>query len=143
MFLGSLDQSHAGIPAIRLGSKSSPMFGSAVTVGFTSLVWTSVLFTGPSLHLGSSSVRGSNNRKTNMAPPESRDSTPARHPNTEAAEESNLKNNFMQMIENLREEIRKSFREMEEKITQKMQEIKESQKAKKIQLNSWRKQFRS
>ncbi|MBV2134526.1 hypothetical protein KRX52_17240 [Pseudomonas sp. MAP12] len=33
----------------------------------------------------------------------------------------------MDMIENLREEIRKSFREMEEKTNQKMQEIKESQ----------------
>ncbi|ERE81496.1 GTPase IMAP family member 3-like protein [Cricetulus griseus] len=71
----------------------------------------------------------SNNRKTNMTPPESRDSTPARpeHPNTDEAEESKLKNNFMQMIETLREEVRKSFREMEEKTNQKMQEIKESQ----------------
>ncbi|ERE84459.1 GTPase IMAP family member 3-like protein [Cricetulus griseus] len=73
----------------------------------------------------------SNNRKTNMTPQESRDSTPARHEhsNTEEAEESNLKNNFTQMIENLKEEIRKSFREMEEKMNQKMQEIKESQKS--------------
>ncbi|ERE70461.1 GTPase IMAP family member 3-like protein [Cricetulus griseus] len=78
----------------------------------------------------------SNNRKTNMTPPESRESTPARHehPNTEEAKESNLKNNFMQMIENLREEIRKSFREMEEKTNQKMQEIKESQENKIKQL---------
>ncbi|ERE82006.1 GTPase IMAP family member 3-like protein [Cricetulus griseus] len=70
-------------------------------------------------------------KKTNMTPPEPRDSTPSRHehPNTEEAEESNLKNNFMEMIENLREEIRKSFREMEEKTTQKMQEIKDSQKS--------------
>ncbi|ERE70014.1 olfactory receptor [Cricetulus griseus] len=73
----------------------------------------------------------SNNRKTNMTPPESRDSTPARHehPNTEEAEESNLKNNFVEMIESLKEEIKKSFREMEEKTNQKMQEIKESQKS--------------
>ncbi|ERE73234.1 heterogeneous nuclear ribonucleoprotein C-like 1-like isoform 1 [Cricetulus griseus] len=73
----------------------------------------------------------SNNRKTNMTPPEPRDSIPARHehPNTEEAEESNLKNNFMEMIENLKEEIKKSFREMEEKTNQKMQEIKESQKS--------------
>ncbi|MGE9804195.1 hypothetical protein ACQP3L_26655 [Escherichia coli] len=65
----------------------------------------------------------SNNRKINMTPPEPRDSTtPARHehPNTEETNESNLKNNFMQMIENLREEIRKSFREMEETMNQKM-----------------------
>ncbi|MGU7598330.1 hypothetical protein, partial [Enterococcus faecalis] len=33
----------------------------------------------------------------------------------------------MKIIENLREEIRKSFREMEEKTNQKMQEINESQ----------------
>ncbi|ERE91606.1 hypothetical protein H671_1g0824 [Cricetulus griseus] len=80
----------------------------------------------------------SNNRKTNMTPPESRDSTPARHEhlNTEEAEESNLKNNFMQMIETLREEIRKSFREMEEKTNQKMQESKESQKKTKKQENT-------
>ena len=66
-----------------------------------------------------------------MTPPESRDSTPARqdHPNTEEAEQSNLKINFMGMIENLKEEIRKSCREMEEKTNQKMQEIKESQKS--------------
>ena len=70
-----------------------------------------------------------------MTPPESRDSTPASHdhPNTEETEESNLKINFMEMTENLKEEVRKSFREMEEKTNQKMQEIKESQK---IQLNS-------
>ncbi|ERE67187.1 GTPase IMAP family member 3-like protein [Cricetulus griseus] len=71
----------------------------------------------------------SNNRKTNMMPPESRDSTPVRpkHTNTDGAEENNLKNNFMQIIETLREEMRKSFREMEEKTNQKMEEIKESQ----------------
>ena len=51
-----LDQSHAGIPAISLGTKNSQLFRSAVSMGFTSLVWTSVLFTGCSLHLGSSSV---------------------------------------------------------------------------------------
>ena len=51
-----------------------------------------------------------------MMPPESRDSTPAKaeHPNTNEAEESNLKNNFMQMIETLRKEMGKSFREMED-----------------------------
>ena len=66
-----------------------------------------------------------------MTPPDSRDSKPARHehPNTEDAEESKLKNNFMEMIENLKEEIRKSFKEMEEKTNQKIQEIKESQKS--------------
>ena len=66
-----------------------------------------------------------------MTPSETRDYTPARqdHPETEEAEESNLKINFMEMIENLKEEIRKSFREMEEKTNQKMQEIKESQKS--------------
>ncbi|MEJ1279964.1 hypothetical protein NN561_010901 [Cricetulus griseus] len=71
----------------------------------------------------------SNNRKTNITPPESRDSIPARHehPNTDEAEESNIKNNFMQMIETLTEEIRQSSREMEEKTNQKMQENKESQ----------------
>ncbi|ERE65931.1 GTPase IMAP family member 3-like protein [Cricetulus griseus] len=62
-------------------------------------------------------------------PPESRDSTPARyeHHNTDETEESKLKNKFLQMIETLREEMRKSFREMEEKTNQKIQEIKESQ----------------
>ncbi|MGE9715022.1 RBD-like domain-containing protein, partial [Escherichia coli] len=72
-----------------------------------------------------------NNRKINMIPPESRDYTPARHehPNTDDGEENNLKNNFMKMIETLREEIKKSFREMEEKTNQKMQEIKESQES--------------
>ena len=66
-----------------------------------------------------------------MTPPESRDSTPARHdhPNTEEAEESNLKNNFMEMIETLTNEVRKSFKEMEEKTNQKMHEIKESQRS--------------
>ena len=53
-----------------------------------------------------------------MTPPESRDSTPARydHPNTEEAKKSNLKNNFMQMTENLKKEIGNSFREIEETI---------------------------
>ncbi|ERE88257.1 GTPase IMAP family member 3-like protein [Cricetulus griseus] len=71
----------------------------------------------------------SNNRKTNMTPPESRDSTPAtpEHSNTDEAEESSLKNNFMQMIETLSKKMRKFFREMEEKTNQKMQEIKDSQ----------------
>ncbi|ERE67208.1 WASH complex subunit FAM21 [Cricetulus griseus] len=46
-----------------------------------------------------------NNRKTNMMPPESRDSTPTRpeHPNTDEAEENYLKNNFMEMIEILKD----------------------------------------
>ncbi|ERE84321.1 vomeronasal 2 receptor, 52 precursor [Cricetulus griseus] len=70
----------------------------------------------------------SNNRNTDMIPPESRDSMPARpeHPSKDEAEESNLKNNFMKMRETLREEIRKSYREMEEKTNQKMQEIHKS-----------------
>ena len=57
-----------------------------------------------------------------------RDSTPARPepPNNDEAEKNSFKNNFMQMTETLRQEIRKSFREMEEKTRQKMQELSKS-----------------
>ena len=43
-----------------------------------------------------------------MTPPESRDSTPKRpeHPNTDEAEENDLKNNFMKMIEALKEDMK-------------------------------------
>ena len=52
-----------------------------------------------------------------MTPLESRDSTPVRpeHPNANEAEENDLKNNFMKMIEALKEDMRKSPKEMEEK----------------------------
>ena len=50
-----------------------------------------------------------------------RDSTPPRPetPNTDEAEDSSLKNNFSQMTETLKDEMRKSFREMEENTNQK------------------------
>ena len=53
-----------------------------------------------------------NNIKSNRIPPETSGSTTARpeHPNTDEAEENNLKNNFMKMVE----EIKDSLKEAEE-----------------------------
>ncbi|EGW04029.1 hypothetical protein I79_005427 [Cricetulus griseus] len=53
-----------------------------------------------------------NVRKTNMTPPESRDSTPARtlKPNVEDEEEMDLKNDLMKMIDTIKEETRKSLK---------------------------------
>ncbi|MGE9716741.1 hypothetical protein ACQP3F_34660, partial [Escherichia coli] len=54
--------------------------------------------------------------KTNMTPPESRDSTsarPGKH-NKDEAEERDLKNCFMKMIKTHKEERRKPFKEIEE-----------------------------
>ncbi|ERE87514.1 Transposase, L1 containing protein [Cricetulus griseus] len=68
-----------------------------------------------------------NNRKTNMTPPESRDSTPARSekPNTEDEEEMDLKNYLRKMIEIFKEETRKSLKEIEEKTSKKLHEMEE------------------
>ncbi|MEJ1269630.1 cation channel sperm associated auxiliary subunit beta [Cricetulus griseus] len=49
--------SQVGFPDISLGTKSSPLSRSAVSVGFTSLVWTPLLITHSSLQLDSSSVQ--------------------------------------------------------------------------------------
>ncbi|ERE65059.1 Transposase, L1 containing protein [Cricetulus griseus] len=71
-----------------------------------------------------------NNRKPNMAPPETRNHTPARaeHHNADEAEENDLKNIFMKMIEDLKEDMKKSLKEMEEKTNQKTQDINKSLK---------------
>ncbi|MGE9574339.1 hypothetical protein ACQP3C_25110, partial [Escherichia coli] len=45
-------------PAISLGNKISPLFRSAVSMGFTSLVWTPMLICPSSVHLDFSSVEG-------------------------------------------------------------------------------------
>ncbi|ERE81283.1 Transposase, L1 containing protein [Cricetulus griseus] len=68
-----------------------------------------------------------NNRKTNMTPPQSRDSTPARSekPNTEHEEETDLKNYLRKMIESFKEETRKSLKEIEEKTSKKLHEMEE------------------
>ena len=42
------------------------------------------------------------------------------NPNADEAEENDLKNNFMKMIEALKEDMRKSLKEMEEKTNQKI-----------------------
>ncbi|ERE84607.1 putative transposase [Cricetulus griseus] len=69
-----------------------------------------------------------NNRKINMTSPETRDPTPARpeQHNANEAEENDLKNIFMKMIEGLKEDMRKSLKEMEEKTNQKVQDINKS-----------------
>ncbi|MGE9502706.1 hypothetical protein ACQP3D_30465, partial [Escherichia coli] len=67
-----------------------------------------------------------NNRKTNMTPPESRDSTPARSekPNTEHEEEEmDLKNYLRKIIESFKEETRKSLKEIEGKTSKKLHEM--------------------
>ncbi|ERE71958.1 GTPase IMAP family member 3-like protein [Cricetulus griseus] len=71
-----------------------------------------------------------NNRKPNMTPPETRNHTPARpeHHNADEAEENDLKNIFMKLIKDLKEDIRKSLKEMKEKPNQKIQDINKSLK---------------
>ncbi|ERE84502.1 putative transposase [Cricetulus griseus] len=71
-----------------------------------------------------------NNRKPNMTPPEARKHTPAtpEHHNADEAEENDLKNIFMKMIEDLKEGMGKSLKEMEEKSNQKIQDINKSLK---------------
>ena len=64
-----------------------------------------------------------------MAPPEPSGPTIARHEhaNTDEAEENDLKNNFMKMIEALKEEMKISLKEMEEKTKRKfLEEIKKT-----------------
>ncbi|CAH7019633.1 AABR07072562.1 [Phodopus roborovskii] len=75
----------------------------------------------------------SNNRKTSMTPPESRDSTPTRseHPKADEAEENDLKNIFIKMIEALKDDLRKPLKEMEEKTNKKLEEMKRSLKERK------------
>ena len=57
--------------------------------------------------------------KSKKAPPETSGSTTARpeHPNADEAEENNLKNNFMKMIEALKEEMKNFLKEKEKKTT--------------------------
>ncbi|MFU1867937.1 hypothetical protein ACM6QF_13245 [Enterococcus faecium] len=73
-----------------------------------------------------------NNRKTNMTPPESRDSTPARPEklDTKDKEEMDLKNYLSKMIETFKEETRKSLKEIEEKANKKLYEMEEKDKPK-------------
>lgn len=56
-----------------------------------------------------------------MIPPVTRGSIPSRpeHPNTDEAEENSLKNNFMKMIEALKEEMTNPLKDMEEKTNEK------------------------
>lgn len=63
-----------------------------------------------------------NSIKSNMAPTESSSSTTERpeHPNSDEAEENNLKNNFMKMIEALKEEMKISLKEIEESTNKKI-----------------------
>ena len=58
-----------------------------------------------------------NNIKSSKAPLEISGATTARpeHPNTDEVEENKLKNNFMMIIEVLKEEIKNSLKEMEKK----------------------------
>ncbi|ERE67993.1 Transposase, L1 containing protein [Cricetulus griseus] len=69
-----------------------------------------------------------NNRKPNMTPPETKNHTSARpeHHNADEAEENDLKNIFMKMIEDLKEDMRKSLKEMEERTNKKIQDINKS-----------------
>ncbi|CAH7484839.1 AABR07011733.1 [Phodopus roborovskii] len=70
--------------------------------------------------------RTPNNRKTNMTPPESRESTTTRmeHNNTaEEAEGYDLKITIIKMIEALKEDMRKSLKEIEEKTNKKVEEM--------------------
>ncbi|ERE88684.1 putative transposase [Cricetulus griseus] len=71
-----------------------------------------------------------NNRKPNMTPTKTMNHTPARpeHHNADEAEENDLTNIFMKMIEDLKEDMRKSLKEMEEKANQKKQNINKSLK---------------
>ncbi|ERE73702.1 Transposase, L1 containing protein [Cricetulus griseus] len=78
-----------------------------------------------------------NNRKTNMTPPESRDSTPARseNPNTVHEEEIDLKNYLIKMIETFKEETRKSLEEIEEKANKKLHKMEEKTNQKIQEIN--------
>ena len=60
-----------------------------------------------------------------MTTPEISDSTPARpeHPNTDDAEEKDLKSNFIKMMEAFKEEINDSLKEMEENTNRMLEEI--------------------
>ncbi|KAK7807988.1 hypothetical protein U0070_016378 [Myodes glareolus] len=68
--------------------------------------------------------------KSNMAPPETGDSTAARpeYHGTYETEENDLKNNFMKMIEALIKEKKTSLKEMEEKMNKTLEEINKSLK---------------
>ncbi|ERE67247.1 NACHT, LRR and PYD domain-containing protein 1 [Cricetulus griseus] len=59
----------------------------------------------------------SNNRKPKRTPPETRNHTPVRpqHHDADEPEENDLKNIFRKMIEDLKEDMKKSLKEMEEK----------------------------
>ncbi|ERE71058.1 Transposase, L1 containing protein [Cricetulus griseus] len=76
----------------------------------------------------------SNNRKPNMTPVETRNHTPVRpeHHDADEPEENDLKNIFMKMIEDLKEDrkedTRKSLKEIEDKTNQKIQDISKSLK---------------
>ncbi|ERE85060.1 vomeronasal 2 receptor, 52 precursor [Cricetulus griseus] len=72
----------------------------------------------------------SNNRKPNMTPPETRNNTPVRpeHHDADEPEENDIKSIFMKIIEDLKEDMRKSLKEMEEKTNQKIQDINKSLK---------------
>ncbi|ERE71789.1 putative transposase [Cricetulus griseus] len=68
-----------------------------------------------------------NNRKINMTPPESRNTTPARSekPKREDEEEMDLKNYLRKMTETFKEETRKSLKEIEGKTSKKLHEMEE------------------
>ena len=70
------------------------------------------------------------NIESNMAIPKTSGSTTAKlgHPNADETEEYHLKNNFMEMIEALKEEMKNSLKEMEERTNKKLQEINKSLK---------------
>ncbi|ERE71915.1 epididymal-specific lipocalin-8-like protein [Cricetulus griseus] len=76
-------------------------------------------------------------RKTNMTPPESRDSTPtgSEKPNTEHEDEMDLKNYLGKMIEIFKEETRKSLKEIEEKANKKLHKMEEKTNQKIQEIN--------
>ena len=83
-----------------------------------------------------------NSIKNNTAPRETSGSTKARseHPNSEGAEENNLKNKFMKMIEALKEEMKIFLTEMEEKSKKNW---KKSIKTRKSNQTGEKKQFKT
>ncbi|ERE81613.1 Transposase, L1 containing protein [Cricetulus griseus] len=78
-----------------------------------------------------------NNRKTNMTPPESRDSTPARSEKLDTKDEEvmDLKNYLRKMIETFKEATRKSLKEKEEKASKKLHEMEEKTNQKIQEIN--------
>ena len=84
------------------------------------------------------------NKTCSTAPPETSDSTVARpkHPNTDEAEENDIKNNFMKMIETLKEEMKNSLKEMEEKTNKKLEDISKSLKGSQENQEKTVKQFK-